>query len=123
MCDYSLEHYHSRPARQGETYVSHRFQSSTVGFISPEEPNVAVCMACDTVLQLDDISPELQQMLKLRPSETVTFTRIEHGLHKDAVRLANGATMSLQQLGPGVKARVVDALTDPVATRELELAE
>ena len=31
MCDYSLEMYHSRPARAGERYVLHRFRSGSLG--------------------------------------------------------------------------------------------
>ena len=35
MCDYSLEMYQSRPAQQGEEYISNRFRSGSVGFVSP----------------------------------------------------------------------------------------
>jgi hypothetical protein len=35
MCDYSLEQYRSRPARVGESYLTHRFPSGTIGFIAP----------------------------------------------------------------------------------------
>lgn len=124
MCDYSLEMYHSRPARQGERYVTQRFTSSTVGFIEPGQPEVAVCMASDTTLELSDVPAELQQMIAIRPGERVTFTRIEHGLHKDAVRLASGTVVSLQQLGPGVTARVIDAMAENAVlpAREVEMA-
>jgi hypothetical protein len=35
MCDYSLEHYRSRPAQLGEKYETHRFESRSIGFIAP----------------------------------------------------------------------------------------
>ena len=35
MCDYSLEAYRSRPARLGERYETHRFESYSNGFIAP----------------------------------------------------------------------------------------
>src|SRR5260370_16388430 len=48
MCDYSLEMYGSRPAREGELYVTTRFPSGSIGFASPGDPRTAVCMQCDT---------------------------------------------------------------------------
>jgi hypothetical protein len=45
MCDYSLEHLASRPARVGDTLVTTKFSRSlTGGFCAVGEPNVAVCM-------------------------------------------------------------------------------
>jgi hypothetical protein len=52
MCDYSLEAYRSRPARLGERYETHRFESYSIGFIAPGDPSTAVCMAYDTKLRL-----------------------------------------------------------------------
>ena len=50
MCDYSLEAYRSRPAREGEHYTTHRFPSGAVGFIAPGDKVTAICMAYDTKL-------------------------------------------------------------------------
>ena len=47
MCDYSLEMYQSRPAQQGEEYISNRFPSGSIGFVSPGDQSIAICMACD----------------------------------------------------------------------------
>ena len=47
-------------------------------------------------------------------NEDVTFTRLEKGPHHDGVRFANGAEVPLQQLGPGVKGYVHNALSWPV---------
>jgi hypothetical protein len=55
MCDYSLEAYRTRPARQGEHYTTHRFPSGTIGFIAPGDTVTAICLAYDTKLTLDDI--------------------------------------------------------------------
>jgi hypothetical protein len=38
MCDYSLEMYASRPAREGEIYVITRFPSGSVGLASAGDP-------------------------------------------------------------------------------------
>jgi hypothetical protein len=55
MCDYSLEHYRSRPAQLGERYETHQFESRSIGFVAPGDPSTAVCMACDTTLRLENV--------------------------------------------------------------------
>ena len=45
MCDYSLEHFASRPAKVGDTLVTTKFKYAlTGGFCAVSEPNVAVCL-------------------------------------------------------------------------------
>jgi hypothetical protein len=121
MCDYSLEAYRSRPAREGEQYVTHRFSSSAIGFIAPGDPTTAVCMAYDTRLQLEDIPQTVQAALGVKTSENAIFARLEGGVFQDGVRFGNGAQITLQQLGAGVKAVVVDSLVTP--RRERKIAE
>src|SRR5262249_61015661 len=54
MCDYSLEHLASRPARVGDTLVTTKFRRSlTGGFCAVGEPNVAVCLQPGTELAFD----------------------------------------------------------------------
>ena len=60
MCDYSLEMYGSRPAREGERYVTTRFPSGSMGIASPGQPGTAVCMACDTRLTIE-AAPEKRE--------------------------------------------------------------
>lgn len=117
MCDYSLEHYQSRPARQGEEYVTHRFASGSIGFVAPNEPSVAVCMTCDMRLKLQGLPVLMQARLKVALVEVVTFTRLDSGLYRDGVRFDNGQLLSLQDLGPGLKAELVDALANPIPAR------
>jgi len=123
MCDYSLEMYRSRPAVAGERYETRRFTSGSIGFISPGAPDVAVCMACDTRLEVSNIPRHLQLSCDVPEAAAATFIRLEGGPHHDGMRFANGAEVTLQQLGPGVSASVVDALVAPLAAlraRELE---
>lgn len=110
MCDYSLEMYRSTPARQGEEYVSSRFASGTIGFTAPGDPSVAVCMACDMALQLRNIPDQLREQHRLNQTERAVFARLAGTGHRDAVRFANGSVLTLQQLGAGVEATVIDAL-------------
>jgi hypothetical protein len=86
MCDYSLEAYRSRPARVGERYETHRFESYSIG-----------CMAYDTKLRLEGIPEVIQRSLCASADEDVTFTRLEKGPHRDGVRFANGAEVALQR--------------------------
>ena len=118
MCDYSLEAYRSRPAREGEQYVTYRFSSSTVGFIAPGDPMTAICMACDTKLNLEGIPAALQTALGIKANETVTFARLDESIFQDGVRFANGSQTTLQRLGPGIKAEVIDALVVPHRERQ-----
>ena len=54
MCDYSLEHLASRPAKVGDKLVTTRFRHSlTGGFCAISEPNVAVCLKPGTEIAFD----------------------------------------------------------------------
>jgi hypothetical protein len=70
---------------------------------------------CDTQLILSDIPREFQQLVAIRTSEKVTFTRFDHGVYRDGVRFENGRTASLQQLPPGIRVHV-SMLLENVAT-------
>jgi hypothetical protein len=118
MCDYSLEHYRSRPAQLGEKYETHQFESRSIGFIAPGDPATAVCMACDTKLRLESIPEIVQRRHGVSATEHVTFIRLDDGPHHDGVRFANGAEVTLQELGPGVKGYVFDALSSFVWNQE-----
>jgi hypothetical protein len=55
MCDYSLHAVASRPAKVGETLVSTRFRGTqTLGFASPAEQGVAVCLLPGTELAFEE---------------------------------------------------------------------
>ncbi len=108
MCDYSLEIFQSRPARQGEGYISNKFPSGTVGFVARGDQSVAICMACDMELRLSGISPFIQQHADVSDREDVTFTQVDGPFHRDAVRFRNGRVITLQALGPGVVAHVCE---------------
>jgi hypothetical protein len=118
MCDYSLEHYRSRPAQLGEKYETHQFESHSIGFIAPGDPATAVCMACDTKLRLESIPEMVQIRHGVSATEKVTFTRLDDGPHHDGVRFDNGTEVTLQELGPGVKGYLIDALSSLVWTEE-----
>ena len=106
MCDYSLEMYGSRPAREGETYKSTRFPSGSIGFAAPSEPAVAVCMQCDTKIVLTDIPEAMQATYGIGRTAETRFAQRETGLYRDGLRLEDGRFVSLQELPPGIGASV-----------------
>lgn len=118
MCDYSLEMYSSRPAREGERYVMTRFPSGSMGLAAPGQPGTAVCLACDTKLAIADIPAELAARHGLAEHEVATFIRLDSGVYRDGVRFANGVELSLQQLPVGVTMELV-----PVEPVKLPIAE
>ena len=55
MCDYSLELVASRPAKVGDKLVSTSFPHTvTRGFVSVDDPSVAVCVLPGTELAFED---------------------------------------------------------------------
>jgi len=110
MCDYSLEMYGSRPAREGELYVSTRFPSGSIGFAAPGEPRVPVCVQCDTRVVLTDIPASMQKTYSIGSEVETVFAQRETGLYRDGLRLKDGRFVSLQDLPPGVGAYVPSLL-------------
>jgi hypothetical protein len=118
MCDYSLEVYGSRPAREGERLVTSRFPSGTIGLSSPEAPGTPVCLNCDTSLAVAEIPERLRQAHGLKEKEDATFTRLETGAYRDAIRFSNGAEISLQYLEPGMQVDVKSLLENQIELPE-----
>jgi hypothetical protein len=102
MCDYSLEVYGSRPAREGERYVTSRFPSGTIGLTSPQHASTAVCLNCDTALEIRGIPDAMCREFGIKPDEDAVFIRLDTGTYRDGIRFSNGAEASLQRFPPGV---------------------
>src|SRR5271168_3073518 len=117
MCDYSLEMYGSRPAREGELYTTTRFPSGSIGFASAGDPRTAVCMQCDTKVMLTDIPAALQTALRVGAEAETTFAQRETGLYRDGLRLADGRFVSLHDLQPVVGAYIPTLLEREGAKR------
>jgi hypothetical protein len=121
--------YASRPAREGEIYVTTRFPSGSIGLSAPGEGATAVCVAFGARLRLENLPVEFQDMLGVAAVEDTVFTRLENGLHRDGVKFANGAEMPLHRLGAGVLVSLIDTESPAVmaisrqAPAEFEPAE
>ena len=116
MCDYSLEMYGSRPAREGELYVTTRFPSGSIGFAAPGDPRVPVCVQCDTKVVLTDIPAVMQRTYGIGEEVETIFAQRETGLYRDGLRLKDGRFLSLQDLPPGVGGFVPSLLETAVET-------
>jgi len=113
MCDYSLGAYRSRPAREGERYVTTRFDSGSMGLASPGDASIPVCVPCDTALRLEGIPADLQERLEVQAVADATLVHLDRGAWRDGVRFRNGATVSLQLLPAGIGVIITASLEKP----------
>src|SRR5487761_1618064 len=118
MCDYSLEAYRTRPAREGERYVTTRFGSGSIRLAAPGDATIPVCVACDTALRLEGIPADLQERYGLQATEDAVFVHLDRGAWRDGVEFRNGVTVSLQLLAVGIGVTVTGLLE--TAARRLE---
>ncbi len=114
MCDYSLEHVASRPAKVGDKLVTTRFkQSLTGGFCAIGEPNVAVCLQPGTELAFDrEITMPSGFWLgsKKLGARVARFRQMNVGwraMHHDALELPDGQILFLTRLCEGQTATVI----------------
>jgi len=131
MCDYSLEHLASRPAKVGDKLVSTKFTNSiTRGFTAIGEPNVAVCLMPGTELAFDQ-EVTCVHALGLLPSrripETVARFR-EINLqnphdHHDALEFPGGQIVLVTRLCEGQVAIVLQLPAAPEKAHEQKAEE
>lgn len=142
MCDYSLMAFPNRLAVTGEALVVHRFQTYSLGLISPPvdaapndgrshrsvlwsaivgyfkdrstKPVVAVCIPPGSKLLLRDIPATLRDNLQVGPMEEVTFTQLSANAYtyRDAVRFSNGRELALQHLFVGQRVKVLSIASE-----------
>ncbi len=123
MCDYSLHHVASRPAKVGDKLTATRFRNSiTRGFAAIGEPNVAVCLLPGTELAFDkevDCDPSFGFFPKRRTGQKVArFRHIneEHpSAHHDALEFPDGQIVLVTRLCEGQHATVLQL---PAAPRD-----
>ena len=115
MCDYSLHHIASRPARIEDKLVTTRFNNSiTRGFAAVGEPNVAVCLLPGTELAFDG-NVECERFGGMLPSKKIgqrlaRFRQINMDTptsHHDAVEFPDGQILLLTRLCEGQRATVL----------------
>jgi hypothetical protein len=133
MCDYSLHHVASRPAKVGDKLLSTRFnRSGTGGFAAIGEPNVAVCLLPGTEVAFETDVEYEHAFRPLVPSlrfgfveqRLARFRQINRDkplVHHDALEFANGQIVLVTWLRPGQRATVLQLPACPRAVNnELE---
>ena len=132
MCDYSLQNVTSRPAKVGDKLVSTRFPSSTTrGFASVEERNVAVCLLPGTELAFEkevqcDVGSFFTQGRQIG-HKLARFRQVnknQSNLHHDALEFPDGQIVLLTKLCEGQHASVLQLPAGPrVTTGEAQSQE
>jgi hypothetical protein len=124
MCDYSLHLVASRPAKVGDRLVSTRFpRSTTRGFASIEERNVAVCLLPGTELAFEkEVQWDVDSVFHSRRQighRLARFRQVNKGqsdVHHDALELLDGQIVLLTQLCEGQHATVLQLPAVPRVT-------
>ena len=118
MCDYSLHHVKSRPARIGDELVTMKFpRSMTRGFAAASEPTVVVCLRPGTELAFGrpvEYEHKFGWLLPfLRGKIAGTLARFRKinidrpDAHHDALEFADGTIVLLTRLARGQSATVL----------------
>lgn len=125
MCDYSLCELQNRLAAVEEELVAHRFPTYSIGFASPANLEVAVCIPPGARLLLSGIPPYLQTRWKVSEQELVVFTQfsMEVNRHRDALCFSNGHESLLQNLTEGVRAQVISLGDDSLEDTNVAVME
>src|SRR6266511_3089931 len=116
MCDYSLHHVATRPAKVGDKLVATRFPNSiTRGFAAVGEPHVAVCLLPGTEIAFDE-NVECEPFgFGILPNKNIEqrlarFRQINKDnavAHHDALEFPDGQVVLLTRLCVGQRATVL----------------
>ena len=115
MCDYSLHHVASRPAKVGDKIVSTAFNNSiTRGFAAVGEPNVAVCLLPGTEVAFEnnvECDPTFGFLSNRKIGEKVArFRQVntdQPNVHHDALEFPGGKVVLVTRLCEGQRATVL----------------
>ena len=130
MCDYSLHHVATRPAKLEDKLVTTKFTNSiTRGFAAGDEPHVAVCLLPGTELAFDEnVECEPSFGIGILPNKKIgqrlaRFRQINTDnavTHHDAFEFPDGQVVLLTRLCEGQRATVLQL---PAGTRSAPAQE
>ena len=128
MCDYSLHHVATRPAKIEDRLVTTKFHNTiTRGFAAESDRRVAVCLMPGTELAFDrDV--ECEAALAIFPTKKIgqrvaRFRQInteQPTMHHDALEFADGQVVLLTSLCENQIATVLQMPAAPRASTESE---
>jgi hypothetical protein len=114
MCDYSLHHVESRPAKVGDKLTTRDFGLRTRGFAAREDENVAVCVLPGTELSfargVECVRRAFAWTDGVISHKTAIFRRVNQEkkwLHHDALEFPDGEIVLLTFLREGQEATVL----------------
>src|SRR6202790_2500050 len=130
MCDYSLHHVATRPAKIEDRLVTTKFHNTiTRGFAAVNDPRVAVCLMPGTELAFDrDV--ECEAALAIFPTKKIgqrvaRFRQInpeQPTMHHDALEFPDGQVVLLTSLCDNQHATVLQMPAAPRAKSEGDAA-
>jgi hypothetical protein len=130
MCDYSLHALATRPAEVGETLITTTFRgTSTRGFASERDPQVAVCMLPGTELAFtEDVKFDNRwiwtRTVGFRVGKFNTIDPHVRDRHHDAIEFPDGSYVLVTQLCEGQQVSVLQLpVTHPAAERAASAVE
>jgi hypothetical protein len=120
MCDFSLHHVKSRPAKVGDKLTTTNFNTGTRGFAAPEDSTTAVCILPGTELafsaEVKCIPFRLNWKAKTINFNMAIFRQINRDVprvHHDALEFPDGTCVLLTDLLEGQEATVLQLPAQP----------
>jgi hypothetical protein len=114
MCDYSLQHLQTRPARVSDKLTTRNFGRGTHGFAASEDANIAVCLLPGTELSFaEELSywPNWNTWHQgVIRHKTAIFRQVnldKKWAHHDALEFPDGQIVLLTSLMEGQEATVL----------------
>ena len=129
MCDYSLMHVKSRAANVGDNLEVKAFPSGSRGFVSPPDPEIAVCVLPGTELAFDveitaDFTMSRERTQYAHRTAVFRQTDLDNEItHHDALEFPDGTLVKLTRLTPGQKAMVLQLPAAPKTASEAKAQE
>jgi hypothetical protein len=128
MCDYSLLHVKSRPAKVGDKLTTRNFGTGTRGFAAPEDMTTAVCILPGTELAFSrEVSCTSHRLVGWGTKKIHYATAIFRQIHKDAphvhhdaLEFPDGEAVLLTELCEGQEATVLQLPAQPTSPAEVE---
>ena len=129
MCDYSLQHVRSRPAKVGDKLTTRDFGTCTRGFGAAEDARVAVCvlpgteLAFSSPVTVTDYRFVVGWKVETLAHTTAIFRRVDKNeplKHHDALEFPDGRIVLLTQLCEGQEATVLQLPAQPTTTVEAD---
>ena len=127
MCDYSLQHIRSRPAKVGDKLTTRDFGTCTRGFAAAEDAGVAVCVLPGTELAFSGaVTVTYPRFIAGWKVETLAYAtaifrqvnKHEPMKHHDALEFPDGRIVLLTKLSEGQEATVLQLPAQPTTAAE-----